>query len=380
MSTDYEGAMSEGPARFPIVRVSATDPLERGRAIGEEARAQVRESIAAYEETFAHYTGLGWEEVTELALEFEAPIAAYDADILAEIHGIAEGSGSTYGELLAVNARSEIMFGLWAKTPPECTSFFAAGTATVDGHVLLGQNWDWRPRAIESTMLFVVDQGPDLPAFTMLAEAGLVGKTGFNEHGVGVTLNAMVSARDIGERATPIHVILRGILNSTTAEEALAAIVRMRRGASANYTIASATGVGVAVEAGPGGIESVSIVPPTAGILGHSNHFRTAIDYGDVGAERWADSATRLETMSTFLETTSGALDSEAAKGILRDDRGHPDAICRFPNPDDHPVERVATVASIVMDLTALTAEVAVGPPSESEFVPFAPAFDADRT
>jgi hypothetical protein len=39
------------------------------------------------------------------------------------------------------------------------------------------------------------------------------------------------------------------------------------------------------------------------------------------------------------------------------------------------PVLRVSTVASIVMDLTTMTAEIAAGPPSEHGFSSFTPAF-----
>ncbi len=367
--------MNGAASPFPLIRVSSADPRERGRIMGEEARGRVVESVAAYQETFRHYTGLSWEEVTELALEFAPPIAAYDEAILAEIEGLAEGAALTLGDLLALNARSEIMFGLSVTPPAECTTFFAGPAATADGHVLLGQNWDWRPRAIESTTLFEVDQGPDRPAFAMLPEAGLIGKTGFNEHGIGVTLNAMVSSLDVGERLVPIHAIMRGILNAATIEEAFVAIVRMRRSASATYTIASAGGVGLAVEVGPGGVESVQTMRPVGDVLGHSNHFACEVGFEDLGIGKWPDSAHRIETMSGFLRARSGEITPKTVKEVLRDDSGHPDAICRFPNPDDHPVERGATVASVIMDLSARTAEIAAGPPSESEYGRFTAAF-----
>lgn len=368
-------AIESDAAPFPLIRVSASEPRARGRIMGEEARELIAESVSAYQETFAHYTGLGWERITEVALEFAAPIEAYDAAILIEIEGMAEGSGLGLGDLLALNARSEIMFGLNVPTPPECTAFFAGSKATADGHVLLGQNWDWRPRAIDSTALFEVDQGADRPSFLMLPEAGLIGKTGFNEHGIGVTLNAMVSDLDRGDRQVPIHVILRGILNSTTIDEAFTAIVRMRRGASANYTIAGPTGVGLVVEVGPGGVENVQVIKPTDDLLAHSNHFVSDIAFEDVGVGSWPDSLHRIETMRRFLVAHRGKLSTDAVKDVFRDDEGHPDAICRFPNPGQHPVEQSATVASMIMDLTARCADISAGVPDADSYVRYVPEF-----
>jgi isopenicillin-N N-acyltransferase-like protein len=364
-------------APFPLVRVASADPRERGRIIGEQTSERVAESVAIYQETFDHYTGLPWSEVTALALEFATPIEAYDPAILAEIEGIAEGASLGLGDLLAVNARSEIMFGLGATAQPECTVFYAGPAATADGHVLLGQNWDWRPRTSATVTIFEIDQGPDLPTFTTVAEAGVVGKTGFNEHGVGVTVNALVTDRDRGERLLPMHAVVRGILNSATVEEAFSAVVRTRRSASATYTVAGAAGAGVALEAGPGGVEAVSVVHPVDDLLLHTNHFTCAVPFRDVGVEMWADSVARLRTIGGFLDPRRGKITLETVKEALSDEQGHPDAISRFANPGDHPVLQAETVTSVVMDLTARSAEVTAGPPSANDYVPLLPAFAA---
>jgi hypothetical protein len=96
------------------------------RWAGEAARGRVAESVAAYQEAFGHYTGLTWSEVTTLAMEFAGPIAAYDGAILEEIEGLAEGAAVDLSDLLAINARTEIMFGLEVSGPPECTPFSPA--------------------------------------------------------------------------------------------------------------------------------------------------------------------------------------------------------------------------------------------------------------
>ncbi len=364
-------------APFPHHRVAGADPRSRGREIGASARERVHQSVAVYEETFAYHTGLAWPQVTELALEFADPIAAYDGAMLAEIEGIAEGAGLDAADVLALNARTEIMFGLKVPAPPECTAFFAGPGATADGHALLGQNWDWRTRTIETVAIFEVDQGPDRPAFLTVAEAGLIGKTGFNEHGVGVVVNALVSDRDLGERLVPTHAIVRGILDSRTVEEALGAIVRARRGASAAYTIAGPEGAAVCAEVGPGGIETVRLLEPVDDLLLHTNHFLADADLGDLGIAMWEDSVARLARIGRLLRARRGQLSPALVEEALRDRDGHPDAICRFPNPADHPVLQGSTVASVVMDLSARSADVTAGPPSESAYERLTPSFVA---
>lgn len=174
-----------------------------------------------------------------------------------------------------------------------------------------------------------------------------------------------------------MHAIVRGILNSTTVEEAFAAVVRHRRGASATYTVAGPGGDGVAIEAGPGGIESVRVVHPVEDLIVHTNHFTCTVPFGDVGAELWTDSTARLATIDRFLGARRGEITLATVKEALSDEAGKPDSISRFANPDLHPVRQGETVTSIVMDLSARALEVTGGPPSANDYVRLAPSFTA---
>jgi hypothetical protein len=89
----------------------------------------------------------------------------------------------------------------------------------------------------------------------------------------------------------------------------------------------------------------------------------------------WTDSFARLETIDGFLGPRRGEIDLETVKQALSDEEGSPDSISRFANPDFHPVLQGETVTSVVMDLTARSAEVTAGPPSANEYVPLLPAF-----
>lgn len=92
---------------LPSLRVALRDARPRGRVVGEGARSQVLATVESYQRLFAHYSKLDWNQVAALGFELREPIEAYDAEIISEIEGIAEGAGLGLGDILALNARSE---------------------------------------------------------------------------------------------------------------------------------------------------------------------------------------------------------------------------------------------------------------------------------
>ena len=56
-------------------------------------------------------------------------------------------------------------------------------------------------------------------------------------------------------------------------------------------------------------------------------------------------------------------LHAQGLRSILRDHAGHPDSVCRHPNPALPEEERVETVVSVLQDLTARRMYVAGGTP-----------------
>src|SRR4051812_20304802 len=92
---------------FPLIATSGT-PRERGRQYGTIARAQVQQSIATYARLFG-YCGMAWGEAQMRALAYRDAIAGLSSALCEEIAGIAEGAEVTEPEILALNARTEIL-------------------------------------------------------------------------------------------------------------------------------------------------------------------------------------------------------------------------------------------------------------------------------
>lgn len=348
---------------LPIL-VTDGEPRERGRMHGALARDQVGLSVERYMARFAHFAGLRPTEVRERAADLAPVIREYDSEILEEIEGVAEGAGFGREDLLAVNCRSEIMFG----TAPvnECTSFAIQPDASANGHTYVGQNWDWAPQVKETLILLCIKQPPK-PTVVLLDEAGMVGRMGLNSAGIGLCTNTLISEQR--QRGVPYNVLLRGMLNQKTMAGAIAALVQPGRAISANYLIAHGHGQVLNIETSPVHVEHSG---PRNGLITHANHFTGVRCTGrDLTLERFPDSLYRDCRLRDRLERSLPAITEDDIKEALQDDFGAPDAICRSVNLDLDELDRIETVASIITDATEQRFLVLCGAPDQTPYTEF---------
>src|SRR5690348_9906902 len=83
---------------YPHVHVEGAAE-QRGRQYGEQARERVQRSVSAYRDVFAALAGWDWDTVRAEAARFEAPIAAFGPQYLAEMRGIADGAATDFGDV-----------------------------------------------------------------------------------------------------------------------------------------------------------------------------------------------------------------------------------------------------------------------------------------
>src|SRR3954453_12116902 len=351
---------------YPRIEIEG-DPAERGRQYGEQTRERVRRSVEAYGEVFAHYAGWDWERVRAAAAGYRAPIAAYEPRYLEEIDGLAEGAAVDPLDVLAINVRTEIMFAAPARAlrrvPGECTTFAAVPTRTVDGELLVGQNWDWLPHAADTTVILEArqDDGPD---FVSVVEAGLLAKAGMNSAGIAIATNALVSAADRGRPAVPFHILLRALMDAETPADALNALGRHERSSSANYLIAHADGIALDVEAAPGDYAQLFVGYPENGVLLHANHLANpGFDGRDVGLVSMSDSFFRLMRARQLVAEAPGPRDRDFFERLLADHAAHPHGVCCHPDPRLAAADQSATLASVIMEPATRRLWVAAGTP-----------------
>jgi isopenicillin-N N-acyltransferase-like protein len=357
------------PAHYPHVRVTGS-ARERGRQVGVQAQERVLATLDLYRRVFAHYAGWDWTQVVDHGARYRPAIEAAHPDVLDEMAGIADGAGVRPDDILAVNVRTEILFAAVARraaAPRECTSFAVLPSGTAGGHTLLGQSWDWKPGCVDTAIVLEADPD-DVPRYVTVVEAGLLAKTGMNEHGIGVCANSLASDLDRGEPALPYHVILRAILGSTTMTDALDTVQRHPRASSANYLVASSEGLAVDIETAPGDHANVWLGWPDPDHLVHTNHFLCATGRKDVMRWYCPDSPFRHWRASALLAEVRGRAHPGQLQALLRDHVNAPAGICSHPDPAAPELERDMTVAAVVYDLDTRTMWIADGQPCEHEF------------
>ena len=347
-------------SEFKTITCTGT-PFAIGLTHGREAKEQIEVSIATYKDMFRVYAKLEWEQALLEAEKYIPFIEAYDPDLMEEIRGVAEGSGRPLLEIVALNARSEI--ALTEKMLDGCTSFALTPEVT-GGKTFVGQNWDWKASQRQSFVVLNIVR-KDRPAICMVTEAGIIGKIGFNSAGIGVCLNALVANENVP--GTPLHIILRGILQSEILSDAVKAVASTQIASAANFLVCHRDGEAIDIEAAP---SDYDVLTPDRGVLLHTNHFTSVRLTGikDLGKYAFVDSQIRLARARKLYENKRGQIGLRDIQRIMRDHFNHPKSICRHEDPREEAGRRSESVFSIIMDLNASTMYLTDGPPCQAEY------------
>lgn len=349
---------------FKIIEASGTS-YEIGYIHGKLGREEVMCSINTYKDMFKTYANLEWEDAKKRAVAYIEHINKYDKDLLDEIRGVADGAEVDFEDILALNARSEVILMTGSKVPSDgCTSIAVMPESTANENIFLAQNWDWKSEQIGSLLLLKIKQ-QNKPDITMITEGGIIGKIGFNSAGIGVCLNALGTVGN--PNGLPLHIILRGILNSTKISDAVGKINGQPNACAANYLIASQCGEAIDIEKTPHDFEAFY---PENGILVHTNYF-LADRFKPADTLRFMapDSFLRYGIAKKMLMNNLGKITLENIKEILTCHKDFPDAICRHEDMGEPAGVRMCTVFSILMDLKNLKMELAIGTPCENEYM-----------
>jgi len=344
---------------FPLVTIEG-EARERGRQYGRLAAERIETSLAIYTAAWAAGAAPARSALLARAAAFVPVVGDRFPELLEEMRGIAEGSERSLEEIVALNARTELLYG---ERTDGCTSAVILREAAGD-HVLIGQNWDWRPACRDSAILLRVApaRGPSLLTFV---EAGMLARSGMSSAGLGLCGNFLHSDADHRQQGVPIPLIRRAILMSASLPAAVGEVLRAPRAFSSNHLLAHRDGEAVDLEASP-----PEVFPLFAedGLLVHSNHFKAAQGrVRDTGLARYPDSLFRDRRVRSHLLAAPRPLGVRDLQTALRDHFGLPDSVCRHraARPDGTEIE---TVASVVMDLTEGELWLCPGPVCENEY------------
>jgi isopenicillin-N N-acyltransferase-like protein len=363
--------MNEPTTPFPLIVIEG-DAFARGVSYGAQARDRIARSLAFYAEAVAPSLGATFGQIIDGVSQRLPLWRGRDREIVTEIEGIAEGSGFSVGEILALNTRGMFVvppaIQREAKAANDgCTSFAVMPEASRDGHLLTGQNWDYLEEIADSIVLVHI-RPAEGPRQLMIVEAGQVGRHGANTAGIALHANGL-SSRLRDQTALPSTFMRRRILRSGNVTDAVEAATAGTRPGSTNFLISHRDGFVVDIETMPA---TVRWLYPTDGWLFHTNHYQTAIppELAATYAPS-ADSIVRYGRGTWLMQRAraAGGIGREDLTAILRDHLGDGRGLCSHPDPEAPRHERWMTVATVITDLTAGVMSVAAGPPCGHEFV-----------
>ncbi|WP_306334997.1 C45 family peptidase [Streptomyces sp. KL118A] len=367
------------PRTLPVIEISGT-PVERGRQYGEAVRPQLRAALGYYEEAFGRSAGLTWDRVTARAARWLEPVRAHAPHYVDEMQGIADGAGATLLDVLALNARGEVIYDKSfadmasdeeaAEEPAEgCTSFAAYGEASGDGHVYAGQNWDWRAGVADTVVMLRVVQPPK-PTLIMQVEAGQIGRQGANSAGIALNANGLGGRFD-EQVGLPQTVVRRSVLDRATITDALDVLCRTRAHIASNALLTCREGFAIDLETTPAGH---GWMYATDGLLVHGNHYQAGVpaalaaDYRPLSSDSLVR-VPRAEQGLRALRASTGPDESlKLIKQAMSDHLGLPESLCTHPDPRQPAVKHWTTLVSSCADLTSGDYRVTAGTPCDRDY------------
>jgi len=348
-----------------IIELNQTDPIQRGQAYGEAARARIEKILAVYREIFHRITGETWEETLVRAAPFILKAKAFAPDLVEEIQGIARGANRAFEDIFLLNARSEILFNPQVLAQ-ECTTIAALPEVTKTGDTLLAQNWDWYKEVINCQVILKIGQREKKPALVTFTEAGQLAKIGLNAAGIGLVVNNLTS--DQPRTGVPWIFLTRRILESSHLAQALGYVLNTDRAHSINFLIGHADGEAVNLETSP--VEE-HVLWPENGICVHTNHYlRPGKNFRDLKPLRdpYLSTYLRCRRAQKGMAELKNQIDVPGIQNILKDHMDKPFSVCTHRNPAVEPLRQIVTCLSIVMDLSRRQIHYTPGNPCRGEF------------
>ena len=341
---------------LPLIRIGGSHQ-EMGRQIGEACAPAIHRMLEIYKaslEATYHELELTWEDARLQANKYYPYALEHTPQYVDEVDGIAEASGLDFDDLMVLNCMEAITSDALHLG---CTSLAVGGERTQDGHVLVGHNEDWLPEDEENT--YLVHATPDdEPPFLAITYGGLLPNIGFNAAGIAQCCDSVYP--NDARVGVPRIFVSRAVLGASRLSEAIRGALMRWRAAGYNHLIAGRSGELYNVEVSA---RRFATIYGMDGYLAHTNHYLTQrMKQFEDKTEDLISSRVRANRALRLLRTTEKH-SVETLKTILKDHINYPNSICSHTEPEDNPLDRQKTIASLIMDLTASEMHVCWGNP-----------------
>ncbi len=274
-------------------------------------------------------------EVLEIAESMLPAHEAFDADLHTEMTAMADAAGISHAEAVIVGGFTDFVDTVRAVmggdvptsvVEDDCTAVLIPdGRAAGQG--FLGQTWDMHDTATDHVLLLRLTPD-DAPPAVVFTTTGCLGQIGMNANGVAVGINNLTGLD--GTRGVAWTSVVRGMLKTSSADEALTMLLDANLAGAHNFLILDRNGVGYNVEAMPS-VRPVAKLEDTP--IAHTNH-TVDPDASAVQAPKdtglLSNSTERLDRATELL--AEGPVDAERLFELTRD----PGAICRVSDDEYH--------------------------------------------
>ena len=283
--------MNSGPLR--VLEVYG-DAVDFGRIHGTECKTLIRGYLDERLGLSGDGTWAGRSAPSDTVLALaETTLAhhhAYSPDLFEEMLALAQAAGITPAEAIVVGGFTDLVDLVrahdgWAPIEDDCTALLDPGNG------VLAQTWDMHASAGEYVVMLKLDPLSG-PTAVVQTTAGCLGQIGMNEAGIGVGINNLTS---IGKPGVTWPFVVRKVLEQTSLDTAVDAVLTADLAGGHNYLIMGPDGVGANIEAMPGTIEVTRV---TSMPFVHTNHCLgqgTVLEEGARTPEHVAGSQTRLD-------------------------------------------------------------------------------------
>ena len=333
-----------------------------GQQIGEAAREEIRGFVAMAYERISQTIRVARPTIQKVVTQSTAFLERYSPDLLAELRGMAEGSGVSEEDLMFLQIRNQ----LTADMDSGCTSVSIGTAMSATGSPLIAQNWDNDP-ALDAFTIVLTRRPATAPAFMTITQAGLIAYIGVSELGIAACLNSLPApSRAVG---VPHYFTLRRLFEGRSLDEAVHAIDSAYRAIPASIMLATPQGpANLEVT-----IDAVHVLRPDGQDWQmHTNHCL----HPELAAvnDRFAEliqSRPRLDRINRLLQL-GRPLQASDLKMALADHDGYPQSLCRHAN--DHSQHGYwATVFSVIMNIESWEMEICRGTPCCHEYQIYRP-------
>jgi isopenicillin-N N-acyltransferase like protein len=311
-------------------------PYQQGKQLGRGAANLIRENVREADALRSRVAdGLDMATYDAMTRGNEAWVAREYPELLDELHGVAEGSGIDYVDLLHLNLNTDVAYARAYALVLDCTQVLASGAATADGKTYIGKTRDLTRGPHRHVLLHrEYDDGTFRNEFQVAGQMTL--PVGINGHGVAVTTSGQWSERVVVDfaRADKAWHILNWqpvLRHARSVDEAVDMVRDQPRVAGMNAMLADAHKA-VALEVTD---TEVHVFEPEDGILVRTNHFLSpALQHLAPTFEENRGTFDRFQRAHEMAIQRKGSIAAMDLVRILSDHSAPPvESICRHDGP-----------------------------------------------